>query len=467
MFQPWRLKVREAEEAFRNGRLEEASRLLRDEGLLEFLPAKQLLAKVAREMTARAGKRLAAGATSAGWHDLEAAQKLGAESSSVVDLRQQFIDRGISEAGAYLQAGDPAAAVARLETLERSGASGRDLRMARQAAGKVLAAQRLCHRGKFAQAEEELNAALSLRPEWKVLDEISRACEKRAATTRRLVEHLHAALADEDWTMALVHAEAILEICPDHEPALDARRRAWAVVGTKLAETRQPLAVGAPRACAAAAGPPAAIAHGASDGAAMIDYTPGPRFLLWVDGVGGYLVCQGDTISLGQPVQGSYVDVPVLADISRLHATIRRDGECYLIDPLRPTRLAGRSIERVTSLADRSEIELGQGVRMRFRMPNPLSRTARLDFVSRHRTSPTTDGVVLLAESCILSPSGKAHITCPNWASEVVLFPQGDELYCRATGRFEIDGVAVEGQAPITRSSQIVGEDFSLSLEKL
>ena len=45
MFQPWRLKVREAEEALRHGRLEEASRLLGEPGLLEFLPAKQLMAK--------------------------------------------------------------------------------------------------------------------------------------------------------------------------------------------------------------------------------------------------------------------------------------------------------------------------------------------------------------------------------------------------------------------------------------
>ena len=39
---------------------------------------------------------------------------------------------------------------------------------------------------------------------------------------------------------------------------------------------------------------------------------PGPRFLLWVDGVGGYLVCLADEITLGQAVARGGADVPVL-----------------------------------------------------------------------------------------------------------------------------------------------------------
>ena len=247
---------------------------------------------------------------------------------------------------------------------------------------------------------------------------------------------------------------------------LDARRRAWAAVGTRLAESGVSAAgmVGGERGTRQRMA--ASVQTPRSDDIPVLDHATAPRFVLWVDGVGGYLVCQGDTISLGQPVQGSYVDVPVLADISRSHATIRRDGESYLIEPLRKTRVDGRVIDKATSLSDGSEIELGDGVRLRFRVPSPLSRTARLDFVSRHRTLPTTDGVLLLAESCILGPSTASHVVCRDWSREVILFLQGDKLYCRAAGRYLVDGVECDTNAPITRSSQIVGEDFSLSLEK-
>ena len=46
MFQSWRLKLRQAEEAYRGGRLDEASRILTERPLCEFRPAKKLLAKV-------------------------------------------------------------------------------------------------------------------------------------------------------------------------------------------------------------------------------------------------------------------------------------------------------------------------------------------------------------------------------------------------------------------------------------
>ena len=107
--------------------------------------------------------------------------------------------------------------------MECEGAAGREFRTVREAAAKVLAAERYCLRGQFAQAEEELRAALLLRPGWQVLEEIRRAGVSRA-DTRQLVERLHAVLAAENWTLALAQAEAIPELCPEYPPALDARR---------------------------------------------------------------------------------------------------------------------------------------------------------------------------------------------------------------------------------------------------
>lgn len=461
------MKVREAEEAFRGGRLEDASRVLQERGLLEFLPARRLMAQIAEKMAARAELRLASGATMAGWKDLVAAEQLGAEPKEVIAVKQQFIEHALAEATAYVQAGDPAAAVARLEALERQGATGRELRLMKEAARNVLAAQRLCHRGKFSQADEQLQAASSLRPDWTALGQIRQACQERGARTRELVERLHAALSSGDWTIVMAHAEAILDLCPDHEPALDARRRAWEAVGARLAAS-----VGAPALCSSHHGPTGAVAPkskpmNASPSADNALSPSGPRFVLWIDGVGGYLVCQGDVITIGQPTKGSPIDIPILGDVSRLHATIHRDGEGYLIVPVRPTRVGGKAINEPTSLVDGAEIELGQGVKMKFTMPNPLSRTAKLTFTSRHRTSPTTDGVLLMAESCVLGPGAGAHVTCPDLTSDVVLFPSGDSLQCRAQGEFTVDGAPAAGRAKITRSSQIVGADFSLSLESI
>jgi hypothetical protein len=193
----------------------------------------------------------------------------------------------------------------------------------------------------------------------------------------------------------------------------------------------------------------------------------GDKFMLWVDAVGGYWVCLADSVIVGQPVSCGGADVPILADISSRHARVRRDGEGYLIEAMRPVRLNGKPVHDVGLLADWMKIELGEGVRLAFRRPHALSATARLDFLSNHRTQPSADAVLLMAESCILGPGRHCHVICRDWPREVILFRQDNKLYCRAAGGLEIDGIAYKDRGPVARNSHIAGEGFSMSLEPL
>ena len=190
------------------------------------------------------------------------------------------------------------------------------------------------------------------------------------------------------------------------------------------------------------------------------------RLLLWIDAVGGYLVCLGDQVVLGIPTPSVEADVPILGDLSARHARIRRDGEGYLVEAIREVHVDGDPVDRIAALADGSRIRLGEGVELVFRQPHALSATARLEFASRHRTVPTTDGVILMAEACILGPRPNDHILCRCWPDEVILYRHGDALYCHTPMRgLVIDGVAQPGRGPITRRSRIAGDRFSMSLE--
>jgi hypothetical protein len=189
------------------------------------------------------------------------------------------------------------------------------------------------------------------------------------------------------------------------------------------------------------------------------------RLLLWIDAVGGYLVCLGDEISLGPP--GAGADVPILGDLSRRHATIRRDGEGYLVEPSRPVKLDGQPLARPATLADGSVLALGESVQVRFRRPHPLSGSARLEIVSRHKTVPSVDAVLLMADSLILGPGNQCHVPCRDWRREMVLFRRGEKLFCRSDAPYEIDGQQRRGKAEIRYNSCVSGEEFSLSLERL
>jgi len=207
-----------------------------------------------------------------------------------------------------------------------------------------------------------------------------------------------------------------------------------------------------------------------SRGLSVMDFHGGRqsgRFMLWVDVVGGFWVCTGDELVLGQPVHGAAVDIPILGDISGRHARICRDQEGYLIEAIREVRLDGRRVDKMDVLADGSRITLGQAVRLSFRRPHALSATARLDFLSPHRTQPTADAVLLMADALILGPGPRSHVVCRNWPQEVVLCRHQGRLLCRTAGPLEIDGAECTDRGYVTMNSHVEGRGFSFSLEEI
>src|SRR6478672_6380345 len=134
MFPTWRLRLREARVAAQTGRYDDASRVLSDESLREFLPAKRLARDVAEKMVERARDRFALGDTSAGWQDLQAADRLGGQVDAVNQARHNYADAALHDTCKYLAAGEPASALSRLEKLRKRGLAGEHVRACTQIA---------------------------------------------------------------------------------------------------------------------------------------------------------------------------------------------------------------------------------------------------------------------------------------------------------------------------------------------
>jgi hypothetical protein len=467
MFQSWRFKLREAEEAAGQGQLEEACQLLLQSDLRQYLPGKRLSTRVAGDLAQRARRRVIQGDLSAGWRDLQAAQSLAGDIAAVLAARQEIIALALGEAESHIEAGDPARALAQLETLERFRVQDEPLRWMKEVARRLESARHLARHGKFAEAEAQAKAADAIRPKLAYVTSKVREYHDRIEPFRQLSESLHRALAGEQWTDVVSLADQVLELAPENRLAQGLRRKAWEKVGTPLNDS-----VAGPRVTRAANG--SNPQHLASDmemrracGVSVAEPPAGRRFLLWIDGVGGYLVCLGDEVVLGQSSPEYSLDIPIQADLSRRHAQIARRGDGYVIEPLHMTRLNGQVIRGKTLLSDGDEIELAQGVRLRFRQPHALSASARLDFLSHHRTQPKADGVLLMAESCVLGPKWQNHVVCRDWQGDVVLYRRDGELCCRAMDAIEIDGRLCDGRGQLHRNSHVSGSDFSMSLEEL
>jgi hypothetical protein len=490
MFPSWRLQLREARVAWQSGRVDEAGAMLLAEPLCEFLPAKRLARDVADAIVVRARDRFARGDSSAGWQDLAAADRLGGKLQSTVELRREYATRALGEVARYLASGEPGAALVRLDQLERRGVSNEWSRELRCIAIELQSAGRAARRGHFAEAiaatgraealaRQDLPGASTMEDLRTRLATDSARLTEQAAECQRLTANMHAALAGEAWSMALSAADGLLAIAPQHVAAGHARQKAWRSVGMEVTLPHRglrhagavSLAVGARVGVAkdrqAERRSPRDTRSGA--GASEVDTVAGKtqprRGLLWVDAVGGYLMCFDDLVVLGQPSAGDAIAVPILADLSRRHATIRRDGGAYVLTPVQKVSVDGRAIDGPYVLADNQLIQLGDGVRIRFTKPHALSATARLVIESHHKTQPSADAVLLVADSVVLGPNRHCHVQCRAWEHDVVVYRQSEQLYCRAERPLMLDGVACDGASELQPGMRVEGEAFAFAWE--
>jgi hypothetical protein len=193
---------------------------------------------------------------------------------------------------------------------------------------------------------------------------------------------------------------------------------------------------------------------------------PSHQFLLWVDGVGGYLVCLGNRVTFGQATPENRVDVGLFADISRLHAAVSRDAEGYLLESFREARVNGRSVDR-TLLRSGDRVTLGACCQLHFRQPVPVSASARIDLVSGHRLWLAVDALLLMADTLVLGSGAQVHVALPEVRSPLILFRLQEGLGVRYAGSFTVNGKPCRERATLEPGATIASDEFSLTLEPI
>ncbi len=192
------------------------------------------------------------------------------------------------------------------------------------------------------------------------------------------------------------------------------------------------------------------------------------RFMLWIDGIGSFLVCLGERVTIGGPVQaGEAADVSLLANLSRKHAAVVRIGEGYLLEAYAPVRVAARNVDERSVLNDGYEIELGSSVRLRFRLPTVLSATATLSFLSDHRPTHSVDGVVLLDETCLLGPGNENHIRCLDWPETVLLYRRDGQFFCKSRGDLFVANRRLGENDPVVPGQVVTGNETCFRIEDI
>ena len=192
------------------------------------------------------------------------------------------------------------------------------------------------------------------------------------------------------------------------------------------------------------------------------------RYMLWIDGVGAWQLCVGSQFLIGGPtLEDKSADICLMANLSRRHATLLRNGEDWFIHPHNSTVVSGRAVTGPTLLRTGDEICLAERVRLGFRIPSVLAGSALIDFESPHRPAHSVNGIILMTDSILLGPRKDHHVCCPDWPEVVVIYHQDSVLRCRSKASLSVNGVRVRDSAVLSDGAIVSGDDFRFRIEKL
>ncbi len=465
----------QARAALRNGQPDVARRILETYAHAGHGKALRTMVEIARAYWLRAETARRHDNPEAAWKDLLAAEGLQTGLPELVEFRRLLTNQGLVACREQLRLGKPTRVVEALARLKQRTAFHPEFDVLDEAAREWLLALEMADRGDFLAAQGTLAKAKERTP-----PELQPAFEapgadlaRRAEQYRAAVDELYTAAEAKRWRSIHRWAEAVSAVAPNHRDARNLKAKAWgalhpdAVAAEPASESGDSAHIAwvglSAEAITKTAYPVGHRVPDAPEEPARSSVLP-KRFVLWIDGVGGFLVCLAPRVTFGQATAHGPVDVPLFADVSRLHAELSRDGEGYVLESARDVMVNGSNSKR-TILRTGDRVTLGATCQFVFHQPVPISPSARLELVSGHRLPVAVDGILLMAENLILGPGPQAHVVLPDAAGSLVFFRSQDGIGFRCPGEFHIDNRPHRDRATLPLPCHVASEHVSFALE--
>ncbi len=388
---------------------------------------------------------------------LAAVPEGGAEQAGELQRRLEQRARQAKEAAARIEESlsraDVENAMAAAESLKAVAANESETRalLDRVAGALEGAVVRAMTMGNLAEARRLLDKARTLglaAPQARQWQETLDTAEKTAL-----------AVARGDWASALVQARRLERFLPDvwwvsqtneqlmmAEEALRGLRAG--PLGDRFGNAAAPKVplhalstCGVPELTSAPPPPAEWIARaGAAQAAPKAQAGPARgRYLLWVDGVGSYLVLSADCVTIGRAGSSNRPDIALSADIAGVHAQILRVDHEYFLAPQAAVAVNGAPVSRHL-LANGDELTLGARTKLAFKLPTALSSTAMLELPSGLQVARDVNKVILLDQHLVFGPRGNAHIAVSGLTERVVVSLGAEGFRCRAQVPLVVDG---------------------------
>ncbi|MBI4605256.1 MAG: FHA domain-containing protein, partial [Planctomycetes bacterium] len=475
------VRLKQAQNAFHDGRLDEAFAIASEKAIRDLRGGQQLLEGLVEPLLDRAGGHLAAGRLREAMLDVERAVHAGGDRPRAAQLRQEVREaiaarekeerrarEALESARAHLDAGsfrtglealgdasgplDAARLRREVESRERKGLEARARARAHLERGDLLEALRAAREaaesdprhtdmpGLRADVKQAAAAAAekallegSLETAADLLGEIE-GLAAESIEARRLAGRLSLARDAADafqrdaFEEARVLAGRLEKALPGAAWVEECLRELMKITEAlpllRAGPLGRPLALARPAPSPSPPPPgggaprPASLPAGDSTAVAVPRHE---RLHLWIDGVGTYLLLGDDRVSFGRSGSSARPAIALPADLSGYHAEVLRSEEDYfLVAAQGPVQVGGQPVKRKL-LEDGDRIDLGPACRLTFKLPTALSPTAVLTLHRGLRLEGDVRSIVLFKDTLLLGPGAACHVTVPAKGGTVIL----------------------------------------------
>ncbi len=497
------VRIRAAEKALREGRLDEAFRLAMASDLRDHRRGQAVLAGLAEKFLARAREHYRADRFSEALLDLDRADAGGGLKDEIAELRKYVQSvavehfrkddsrrRRVDDAVRRIEDGSLAAG---RKLLEQASHGDTAAARVRQVADKksmeigdiIGQAERLIAMGQWAGAADRVRRAKSIDAHAAdVIRLEAELCEKVLGSARgTLIQGYPARAADELACLGelgkklparqeLVDVLALTSEAGDHARAGrfgEAKRCAMSAArrisgANWINEAVEQLRMLEEVAAALAAGPLGERLRGGNGGRSINMPDPGvgrvsldetvaiphriasggpatDRLLLLVDGGGSFLLIRGGGATIGRAATEHPADVPIFSDVAERHVNIQRVDEDYFAFATKEIEVGDRPTQH-TLLRDGDRVVLGKKAKFLFRIPSRRSATAVLELSDTTKMPHDVRRVVLLRHAATIGCGPTAHIPCRHAGVPLVLFERNGDLWVRRQSDGHVDNEA-------------------------
>lgn len=175
------------------------------------------------------------------------------------------------------------------------------------------------------------------------------------------------------------------------------------------------------------------------------------RFILQVDGAGSFLVLRDALVTVGPVSSPRNPDLGLMAEPGGNLVRIERLEDDYF---LRQDSTAGQP-NGSRLLGNGDEIVLSPRCRLRFRLPNVASTSAVLDLTGSRLPRADVRRVILLDREIIIGPGTLSHVRVDQTPAPVILLLKGGRLHCQSREPLFVADRQVEPNSPIALGAHV------------